>query len=217
VRLIRRSWMVTVVGLSWTAAAHAQVPQAGSPGPFVVDVRAATAGTPQDDAFYPPLPAGAAVATRGFGGEVGAHLYVTRWGPAHVGLGGSLARARGTGTTIATPDQPALSTSSTVTLTAPQLSFNFGSRDGWSYVSVGAGPAQIRTVVTSDAAGRETRDSGWVTAVNLGAGARWFLTRHVAFNFDLRLYRLSAGQATQTGPGTPRTLLSTAAIGLSIR
>jgi hypothetical protein len=55
--------------------------------------------------------------------------------------------------------------------------------------------------------------SGNTTSLNAGAGARWFLTSHVAAGFDLRLHRVAAGPTL----GTPAVMLFAASAGLSIR
>jgi hypothetical protein len=65
-------------------------------------------------------------------------------------------------------------------IVAPQISLNFGTGRGWSYLSTGAGPVRVKATAGSD---------GLTTsriAVNVGAGARWFLTDHVGVGFDLR-------------------------------
>jgi hypothetical protein len=86
---------------------------------------------------------------------------------------------------------------------SPQLSFNFGSGDGWSYLSAGLGVADVVTQTTGPA-GR--RDTPWLQAINFGGGARWFLKSHFAVGFDLRFRRIASGAA---GPieleGSPPT------------
>ena len=61
----------------------------------------------------------------------------------------------------------------TMNVVAPQLSFNFGTSDGWSYLSVGAGTARVNAEAT-----------GSSSAINAGGGARWFMKRHLAVGFD---------------------------------
>jgi hypothetical protein len=68
----------------------------------------------------------------------------------------------------------------------PEVSLNFGSSRGWSYVGVGAGPLKVR----SEAAGVGALTTSRVT-VSVGAGARWFISHHVGVGFDLRLMTLS--------------------------
>jgi hypothetical protein len=77
---------------------------------------------------------------------------------------------------------------------APQISFNFGSRDGWSYLSAGLGAASVNAEATDVLPGR--RESGLLRAVNFGGGARWFITPRLAFGFDLRAHQIAAGADT---------------------
>jgi hypothetical protein len=166
-------------------------------------------GLPEEGEFYPPLPSGALIPARGFGLEAGAHVYLgRRLGPARLGVGASFAYIRG-----ATDD-----TSASARLLAPQLSFNFGTSEGWSYLSGGAGVADITGRVSGmeEAEVTATR-SGFVLDLNVGGGARWFITRHVAVGFDLRLHRLGSGRAEEGVAGTPSTMLLLASAGLSLK
>ena len=72
------------------------------PGPWVVDIRGTTVSLPQDAAFFPDIPSSTAVPSRGYGIDVGAHIYLLQLGPARLGIGGMLLRARGT----ASPGEP---------------------------------------------------------------------------------------------------------------
>src|SRR3989338_1983175 len=128
------------------ALAAAQPP--GPPGPFAVDVRAATGALPQDPSFFPPVPTATPIPTMSVGFDVGAHVYLFGVGPAQIGLGASLLRAGGS----ASPPKPTAAASTTppprqtlpdvdtrVQMFTPQLSLNFGSSRGWSYLSAGVG------------------------------------------------------------------------------
>ena len=127
----------------------------GPPGPFVIDIRGATAGLPTSSAMYPVPPAPTTtsstqtsststssttliVPTRGFGFDAGAHVYLFGLGPARIGIGANVVWARGT-----TSDAEA-----TMDMVVPQLSFNFGTANGWSYLSGGIGPARVKTTET---------------------------------------------------------------------
>src|SRR5688572_20803358 len=144
----------------------------GPPGPFfVVDVRGATSGVPTSIGLYPTVPDGGSVPARGFGYDVGGHVYLFNLGSARIGLGANVIGVRGTATDA----------TATMNIVAPQLSFNFGTSDGWSYLSLGAGPARMNA-----------EETGSSTAINAGGGARWFFKRHLAVSFDLRLYRIAA-------------------------
>jgi hypothetical protein len=98
---------------------------------------------------------------------------------------------------------------------SPQLSFNFGKRDGWSYVSGGLG----RATFFLDQADQATDViHGHTKSLNYGGGARWFTKKHVAFAFDLRWYALSPRPATDTSPAFPRTknMVFTAGVGFRL-
>ena len=153
----------------------------GKPGPFVIDVRGVTSGIPASPGLYPDLGDQFVVPARGFGFDVGAHIYLFSLGPARLGIGANYIEVRGT----------AADADATLQTIAPQLSFNFGTSDGWSYLSLGAGTARVN-------AGAEASSS----AINAGGGARWFLKRHLAVGFDVRFHRIAAdgdtmGKSTQ--------------------
>ena len=165
------------------------------PGPYVVDVRGVSSGLPQGTAFLPPLAADLSVPSRGTGFDVGAHVYVGRWRGAHLGFGANLVSVRGkavppraTSSTTAA-DAPTGPAAVRVTLRtiAPQVSMNFGTADGWSYLSAGAGISEVsaRTLDLVEI----SRGSGTLMTINAGGGARWFVKRRLAVGFDARLHR----------------------------
>lgn len=204
--------------LAVAAASVIAVPAAGQttspPGPWVVDVRAVTSAVPTDAAFYPATLTATVVPSRGFGADVGGHFYVFTIGPARVGLGANVMIVRASATSPVSPDQGSASTDSqrlilTMRVIAPQISFNFGSRDGWSYLSAGLGAAGINSQA-GDASGDE-RDSGHRRAMNVGGGARWFLRPRLAFSVDLRAHQMAAGN------GMPRVMAFAVGAGLSFR
>jgi opacity protein-like surface antigen len=193
--------------VSIAAPAAAQLPAPGRPGPYVIDLRAATFGLPSSEAFY-PVAAGdeeTLVASRGFGFDVGGHVYVLNIGPTRLGLGASFLQVHGT----------ALDTSARLRLLAPQISFNFGSADGWSYLGGGVGTARIRTEL--DGSAPQSAESDSLRTLNVGGGARWFMNRHVAVGFDVRLHRLASNGGSETRSPTPSSLLFGASVGLSVR
>ena len=166
------------------------------PGPWVVDLRGATSGLPSDTAFFPPISIDTLVPSRGFGFDVGAHVYLISLGRARVGVGSSYVNVRGTSETV-TVD---------VRTIAPQLSFNFGTTNGWSYISAGVGQGWIRTT-SAELTGAAEKESGAMTSLNVGGGARWFLRSHLGVGFDLRWHRFSS---------TPTAMLLSVAAGFSV-
>jgi hypothetical protein len=161
-----------LAGVLMGSRVEAQSLTPGRPGPiFVFDLRGATSAIPTSIGLYPTVPDGGSVPARGFGYDVGGHVYLFNLGPARVGLGVNVIGVRGT-----TEDANA-----TFDLIAPQLSFNFGSSDGWSYLSVGAGTARVKA-----------EEIGSSSAINAGGGARWFMKRHLAVGFDVRIHMIAA-------------------------
>ena len=184
-------------------------------GPFVVDVRGLMSGLPTATGWTPVLPAGTDVPSRGFGLEGGGHFYFAKWGPAMLGAGASFSTARGTATavTVGTPD-----VKTSATTLAPQLSFNFGHRLGWSYLSAGYGGAKLTSESSTIAATPTAMaESGWMGAINIGGGARWFITEHLGVGFEARWHRLSSRDATATSLAAPRATLFHLAVGLSLQ
>jgi hypothetical protein len=220
------------------ASAHAQGLNPGPPGPFVIDIRGATSSVPSAGEFYPPPDdndddegevVDITVPARGFGFEVGAHVYPFQLGPARIGLGASYTHVRatvvsglpvddppgsgqggggGSGTGGGSADDAApVDVILTARSIAPQVSFNFGSANGWSYLSAGYGRAAVRTTL---GAGLERSTDG-LSVINFGGGARWFFSDHFGIGFDVRWHRAGS---TDTTPGTT---MFAAAVGLSVK
>jgi hypothetical protein len=195
----------------------------------VVDVRGATSPVPEDGVFYPALDASALIPQRGFGVEAGAHAYLFDVGAARLGIGASVLYLRASTTPLdplPDPDSqtpPPIGQGVTLSLRtlSPHVSFNFGAREGWSYLSAGVGATRVVTSTTGSRPGR--RETTGIRNLTLGGGARWFLQPHLAFTFDVRLQRWSSGTAEGLPPDggvpepTPRTLLLTVGAGLSFR
>ena len=202
-----------IVAAAVVAAAPAEAQAPARPGPWVLDLRGVTSAVPTDAAFYPTLTS-TVVPSRGFGGDIGIHVYLLNLGPARVGLGASAmavraaASAPGTQAETGEPAQPQR-VAMTLRAIAPQLSLNFGSRNGWSYLSAGVGLGSVNSQAQDSAPGE--RQSGGLRTVNYGGGARWFITARLAFGVDLRAYQLAAGA------GTPRVSIFAAGAGVSIR
>lgn len=213
---------LTLVGVLVSSPAAAQGPPA-PPGPYVVDVRAVSSGVPSGIVSFPTLAADVPIPTRGFGFDVGAHVYTGRIGPARIGFGANLLNVRTEKVTPTTAPSTASSNSTAsssmqaappgvhvdMRTLAPQVSFNFGTSDGWSYLSSGAGftKATARTIGDVEL----SRSSGWLLTINAGGGARWFLSRRIAFGFDARLHRVGSSDTM------PAAMLFSIAAGISLR
>lgn len=157
-----------------------------------------------------------ALPARGFGGVVGAHLYVLRGKSMAIGVGGEAMFARGraqakdvtTGEPVGAPVEQRLSSIS------PQLSLNFGHREGWSYLSAGMGPLSFETFQGTAAPAERPPSKA---TINMGGGARWFFASHVAFAFDVRFYLTRPEERTESHPGRQRSRLLVMSAGLGFK
>lgn len=190
------------------AQQRSTAPALNPPWPrVVVDFRGATASVPKDSAFYPPLPVDTLVPARGFGLDAGGHVYAGRLKRVRLGYGANVFLVRATQGGVTTVN---------ARFVAPQVSMNFGTARGWSYISGGFGAAAIRGAMNDVNGGSVTRASGVLGAINVGGGARWFVSPHLAFTFDIRLHRL--GHATGVdGVQTSTAMLSSASAGFSLK
>lgn len=177
------------------------------PGPipiFAADVRVAVPRFKADpliaSGLFVPVDA---LPTRGLGLVAGAHIYPLRTRSVTFGFGAEIlrSRARRTGepATEGGPEGPAITTR--LDAISPQLSFNFGDRDGWSYISGGLGWATLTSDIDTAAGAPESPRS---KTINYGGGARWFAKKHLAVSLDLRFYAVSPRTATASAPGYPR-------------
>ena len=188
-------------------------------GPFVVDVRGAFARhkaepSVANDLGVPPgnLP------PRTFGMAGGAHIYPLR-GKVTLGLGGNVVFTRGNrALDVQTADAAAPTKGPTVrrrfTTFSPEISLNFGHRNGWSYISGGMFGRSKLYLDRQDAPATTTP---YRKTLNYGGGARWFTNEHVAFSVDFRWYSVDE-QAAATGTvAQPRTTLLVLSGGVSFR
>jgi hypothetical protein len=185
-------------------------------GPYVVDLHATVPRFPQDvqlaqsrDMTLAELPG------NGLGVLVGVHVYPLRWRAVTFGLGGEFAtgRARQTPAAAQTILRPATERLTTIT---PQLSFNFGTGNGWSYISGGLG--RSTWAVTPQGQEGFAADSEQLKTISYGGGARWFMKTHLAFSFDARFYAINPGIPYNDYPtGSPRTTLFIVGAGISVK
>ena len=94
------------------------------------------------------------------------------------------------------------------------VSINAGDRNGWSYLTGGMGPVTFKTYKgdTSPA-----DPAPYKMTINLGGGARWFVTEHVAVAFDVRFYLTRPEEVTGSFPGRQRSRLLFLAGGVSFK
>lgn len=186
--------------------------------PFVFDARGTFARFKQLPAIADAVDVKATeLPTRGLGLVVGAHIYPVRSRSFALGVGGELLlRARGSRTLPPAvedgPDGPAIVTR--MTAFSPQVSLNFGKRNGWSYLSGGIGRASF----TSEMADTPFADAeSSAKAINYGGGARWFARQHLAFSLDLRFHQIAAQEAAAKRPAFPKMTLMILSAGISVR
>lgn len=184
---------------------------------FVVDARGAMVAIKQNAEVATALDVDPLqLPSRGLGIFLGAHVYPLRLKKFALGVGAEWLRVRASNTIEAIADD--VQDGPTVKMRwnhfSPQVSANFGARDGWSYLTAGLGRSAL--TYERDDNPQEDAESG-VRTLNYGGGARWFFKKHVAFTFDIRWYSINAQEAAEGRIATPKTRLRVLSAGLSIR
>lgn len=186
-------------------------------GLFVVDAHGVIPFLPHDDVLAASRDTSSdLMPTYGWGVDLGAHVYPFRWKVITFGVGASYHLSRGSRTPPVpegTSGQPEPTVTSRFKALSPQVSFNFGHRMGWSYISGGLGRSTFRAW-RSDV----SEDEGVaVKTINYGGGARWFVNPHVAVSLDLRFYAINSAEPQDGALGHPRMTFAVASGGISIR
>jgi hypothetical protein len=187
--------------------------------PFVIDIRGAYGRHKAEPSVATDLGVVAGnLPTRSFGLSGGAHVYPLRGKKISLGVGGNVVLARGTRTLDITATGGTTTKSPTVrrhfTAIAPEVSINFGHRNGWSYIS---GGMFGRASLFLDRADAPAANAPFRNTVNYGGGARWFNTDHVAFSVDFRWYSVAEQAAAAGLVAQPRTTLLVLSGGISFR
>ena len=152
----------------------------------------------------------------GLGLDAGIHLSVLKWKAVTFGLGGLVTLGRSHSSAVNEENQPIRrEVTERFTSLTPQLSLNFGTGDGWSYISGGIGRSTWTVVPEGEPL--QFGDEERLRTINYGGGARWFIKRHVAFTFDVRFHDRDPGAPHDGVPGTPRTRLIVMGAGMSIK
>ena len=210
---------VVTVCLSTGRAAEAQEPPPRI-GPFVVDLHGILPRFGSDSELAASRGLGQLqLPGMGLGLGVGAHVYLPRTGSVTVGVGGDFVIGRSPMPMLSgKPDPasmlppPAIETFSSF---GPQLSLNFGNGNGWSYLSGGIGLTTWSLV--PEGAQPLAIDETRRRVINYGGGARWFVKKHLAVSFDVRLYQVNASAPQSGFPGSPQTRLLIIGAGISVR
>ena len=187
-------------------------------GPFVLDLHGTMPRFKSDDQQLADS-RGLALAElpgSGLGLRVGAHIYPLKWRAVTFGVGADLTLAQSHHPAQQVSDLSSLrATTERFAHLAPQLSFNFGDGDGWSYLSGGIGTSQWSVV--RDGSGALPPDIERLKTINYGGGARWFIKRHLAFSFDVRFYAIDPSTPLLGLPNGPRTTLLIIGAGVSVK
>lgn len=214
-RALRGVVVLVLVALAAAAPAAAQEPPPKI-GPFVLDLHGTVPRFPDDAqlAASRGIDNLAELPGVGLGVQVGVHLYLLKWKAITFGVGGEYAssRAKQTPPEGATGARP---TTETFQSLAPQLSFNFGNGNGWSYISGGIG--QSTWSLEPEGQTPYPSDTDRMRTINYGGGARWFAKSHLAFSFDVRFYQIDPGTPYFGNPGSPRTTLMIVGAGVSLK
>ncbi len=204
-------------------------------GRYIIDLRGSTVSLSQNEELaalrrlradqLPP---------RGIAVDLGGHFYFFRLGAVTFGVGASiLSTAAHRPPEAPMPGAPAprepapreltpedmdpliegTTVTSRFTAISPQISFNFGHRNGWSYLSGGLGTSRLNVYPEQPT----TPVQRGARTLNYGGGARWFLTPNVALSLDLRFFAISPLEQLGEQPGSPRTTLLAANVGVSVR
>jgi hypothetical protein len=212
-----RALVLTIVAVLHLAGARANAQSAEPIGPFAADLRVVVPRFPDDVDVAAALGvASTNLPASGLGIAGGAHWYPARLGPVTLGVGGEVLLSRGSNTLEPAGDSavggPTVKTRfSTI---SPQISLNFGRRQGWSYLTGGLGWASFRTeLADSPVADGLARP----VSFNYGGGARWFAREHLAVALDLRFYAIGAQAAAPGRPAYPAMTLMVFSGGVSFK
>jgi hypothetical protein len=215
---MHRTLSCLVVCLALAAPARAQ--QKEPIGPFVVDMRGAFARHKAEPSVATDLGVTAAnLPSRSIGLVGGVHVYPLRSSKITLGLGGNVVIAHGSrALDIVEDDVEAPTKGPTVrrhfTAFSPEVSLNFGHRNGWSYIS---GGMFGRSKLYLDRADAPASQAPYRRTLNYGGGARWFISDHVAFSVDFRWYSVAEQLAAVGIVAQPRTTLLVLSGGMSMK
>jgi hypothetical protein len=143
---------------------------------------------------------------------LGAHLYPFRRGKLKLGIGGEAHLGSASNQrkdTAGDPVGPEIHRR--LKGISGQISLNFGTGTGWSYLTAGSGPFKFESFLDDG-----VPDGVGTTTLNFGGGARWFGRSHLGFTVDLRFYLTRPANPTviTAGRARERVLLFSAGISL---
>ena len=184
---------------------------------FVVDVHAVVPMFPSDSVLLAAsrgLSSAAQLPGSGLGGDIAVHIFPLRWRAVTFGLGGNLMTGHSR-LALDPATSPLAPVTERFTSIAPQVSFNFGTGLGWSYIS--GGMSTVTWTIIPDGSASLPVDDEKLKTINYGGGARWFIKPHVAFSLDVRFYAINPSAPHGILPSTPRTTLIVIGAGVSLK
>ena len=213
----RAAALLLYLALATPAAAQQQEPI----GPFAIDLRGAFARHKAEPSVATDLQVAAAnLPTRTFGLVGGVHFYPLRMRRVTLGLGGNFVMTSGSKSIEVVEEDDEEPVASPVvrrrfTTFSPEISLNFGHRNGWSYIS---GGMLGRSKLYVDLESAPATGTSYRSTINYGGGARWFTTDHVALSVDFRWYSVAEQPAVPGGVVfQPRTTLLVLSGGIAIK
>jgi hypothetical protein len=189
--------------------------QEPAPLPFlVVDLQGATLAFPKDALLASSRGLNQAeLPARALGGNIAVHIFPLKVRAVTFGLGGRLTMAQARQTPAAETNLRPVT--ERFTYLGPQLSFNFGTGAGWSYLS--GGIAASTWSLVADGTTVLPQNDERLKTIDYGGGARWFAKPHLAFSLDVRFYAVSPSSPASGLPGGPRTTLFVFGAGVSLK
>jgi len=189
-------------------------------GRFAADIRGAFARHKAEPSVATDLEVDAAnLPTKSVGLVGGAHVYPLRLGKSvALGVGADVVFTRGSKTTETDNTDGTTTTGPTVRrhfrTISPEISLNFGHKNGWSYIS---GGMFGRSTLYLDRADAPASNAPTRATINYGGGARWFASAHVAFSVDFRWYSVNEMPAQPGLVAQPRTTLLVLSGGIALK
>jgi hypothetical protein len=221
--LMRRTVCCLLLCLSSAASARAQQQPKEPIGRFAVDLRGSFARHKAEPSVATDLGVDAGtLPPRTFGLVGGAHIYALHTRKITLGLGGNAVFGRGSRTldVLDSTGKPVVPAQKTPTVRrhftsfSPEISLNFGHRNGWSYIS---GGMLGRSKLYLDRADQPAAGAPYRKTINYGGGARWFTSDRLAFSVDFRWYSVAEQPATASLIAQPRTTLLVLSGGIAIK
>ncbi len=224
---VRILFVLALLGCCLPVAAAAQEPSEQPITRYAIDLHAALPKVPGNNDLGRPYGLDSTTLPGlGIGLSAGAHVYPLRLKKITFGVGvsGVLGRAHASPVKKSDGTLAGKDVTARFSALAPQISINFGSAAGWSYLSGGIATSRLE-ISTPDL----PSDTTWprTKTINYGGGGRWWVKDHVAASFDVRFYAMNpvagaadSAEAVAAGQHTlraPRLRMLVISMGVSFR